>query len=439
MPPGRRPSACLVVVLSGVAVACVACGSTDDGASQPAPAATDPAPVTPPATTPAKPAVDHGAPSTTYPAFTPAMGQLANNGGATLPHPVIVTVTWDGDEKADDLETLGDTIGASPYWVATNAEYGSGPAVSGPANHVRLPDAPPVSMSDTQLAAFVSTNVANGTFPTPAAGDPIYVLHLQKATKLLLDGQSACAQGVGGYHDSTKVGLKSVAYAIVPRCDTSFDSVTVALSHELSEAASDPYPRVRPAWTGFGQDDLAWEFFQQFQSENGDACEFYRDSALRAGPETGLAYTVQRIWSNKSAAAGHDPCVPAPSGAVFFNTTPLDLEDVAVDLTTLGGDITTTKGYKVAVGETRTVPLGLYSDGPLSDWRIRATAGGIASRSQANVELSLDVESGTNGQKAYLTITANEAGKTGSELVTIASTKGSTTHYMPILISSPEK
>ena len=426
----------LFVVLAGFVAAC---GSTETVVAQPAPAPTDPAPVTPPVTTPTKPVVDHGAPSTKYPAFTPAMGQLANNGGATLPHPVIVTVTWADDEKADDIEALGDTIGASPYWAATNAEYGSGAAVSGPENHVRLPDAAPTSMSDTQLATFVSTNVANGTFPTPATGEPIYVLHLQKATKLLLNGQNACAQGVGGYHDSTKVGLKSVAYAIVPRCGSSFDSVTVALSHELSEAASDPYPRVHPAWTGFGQDDLAWEFFQQFQSENGDACEFYRDSDLRAGAESGLAYTVQRIWSNKSAAAGHDPCVPALKNAIFFNTTPLDLEDVPVDLTTLGGDITTTKGFKVAVGETRTIPLGLYSDGPTADWTIRATPGGIASRGRTNVELSLDVESGTNGQKAYLTITVNEAGKTGSELISIVSTKGSTSHYMPIIISSPEK
>ena len=233
----------LFVVLAGVVAAC---GSTETVVAQPAPAPTDPAPVTPPVTTPTKPVVDHGAPSTKYPAFTPAMGQLANNGGATLPHPVIVTVTWADDEKADDIEALGDTIGASPYWAATNAEYGSGAAVSGPENHVRLPDAAPTSMSDTQLATFVSTNVANGTFPTPATGEPIYVLHLQKATKLLLNGQNACAQGVGGYHDSTKVGLKSVAYAIVPRCGSSFDSVTVALSHELSEAASNPYPRVHP-------------------------------------------------------------------------------------------------------------------------------------------------------------------------------------------------
>ena len=427
----------LFVVLAGVVAAC---GSTETIVSQPAPAPTDTTPpVATPDPTPPKPAVDHGAPSDKYPAFAPAMGQLANNGGATLSHPVIVSVTWAGDDKADDLEALGDTIGASPYWAATNGEYGSSAAVSGPENHVRLPDAPPASMSDTQLAAFVASSVADGTFPTPATGQPIYIVHLAKATKLLLNGQSACAQGVGGYHDSTRVGSKSVAYAIVPRCGSSFDMVTVAASHELSEAASDPYPRVGPGWTGFGADDLAWEFFQQFQSENGDACEFYRDSDLGAGTESGLAYTVQRIWSNKSAAAGHDPCVPAPKGAVFFNTTPLALEDVTVDLSSLGGDIATTKGYKVAVGETRTIALGLYSDAATSAWTIRAAAGGIASRTQSNVELALDIESGQNGQKAYLTITVNEAGKTGSELISIVSTKGATSHYMPIIISSPAK
>ncbi|HSO36655.1 MAG TPA: hypothetical protein VLT33_29220 [Labilithrix sp.] len=424
----------LFVVLAGVVAAC---GSTETVVAPPAPAPADTTPVATPDPAPTKPAVDHGAPSTKYPAFAPAMGQLANNGGTVLKNPVIVTVTWAGDDKVDDLESLGDTIGASPYWLATTSEYGAGAAVSGPENHVRLPDAAPASMSDTELSTFVSTNVANGTFPTPTTGDPVYILHLQKATKLLLNGQSACAQGVGGYHDSTKVGIKSVAYAIVPRCGSSFDMVTVSASHELVEAASDPYPRLRPAWSGFGSDDLSWEFFQQFQSENGDACEFYRDSDLRPGTESGLAFTVQRSWSNKSAAAGHDPCVPAFKNTTFFNTTPLDLEDVEVDLSAIGGDLATTKGYKVPVGSTRTIPLGLYSDGPTTAWSIRASAGGIASRQVANVELKLDIESGENGQKAYLTISVNEAGKTGSELISIVSTKGSTSHYMPILIASP--
>ena len=56
-----------------------------------------------------------------------------------------------------------------------------------------------------------------------------------------------------------------------------------------------------------------------------------------------------------------------------------------------------------------------------------------------NVDLSLDVDSGQNGQKAYLTMTVNTACKTGSELITIVSTRGGTSHYMPILIGSPDE
>ena len=427
----------LFVVLSSVIVAC---GSTvvEAPVTTPPPAE-EPAPVDPTPVTPAKPPLDHGSVSTKYPAFAPAMGRLANNGGSVLYNPVIVTVTWGGDPKVDELEALGDQLGTSPYWKATTSEYGTLGATSGEANHVRLPDAPPASMSDSELQAFVVANVASGTFPTPATGEPIYILHLQKATQLLLDGKSACSQGVGGYHDSTTAGGKNVAYAIVPRCGSGFESVTVSASHELAEAATDPYPRTRPAWTGFHIDDLAWEFFQQFQSENGDACEFYRDSDLSPGVESGLAVTVQRSWSNKSALAGHDPCVPAFANTVFFNTTPIDLEDIDVDLSALGGHVVTTKGYQVPVGATRTIPLGLYSDGPIGAWTIKAVTGGIAGGAKSGVDLELDTESGQNGQKAYLTVTVNTAGRTGSELITIVSTRGGASHYMPILIGSPEK
>ena len=426
-------------LLAGLAGLAVACGSTasTDPAPAPAPAPTDTTPpVEPPAEKPPVAAVDHGAVSTKYPAFAPAMGQLADNGGAVLKNAVIVTVTWPDDLKAVDLETLGDTIGQGQYWKDTVSEYGALAGVSGEANHVRIATPAPATFADKELATFVADSVTSGLFPTPATGDPVYILYLPKTTSLLLNGKSACAQGVGGYHDSTKVGLKSVAYAIVPRCGSSFDSVTVSASHELVEAASDPYPRSRPAWTGFREEDLAWEFFQQFQSENGDACEFYRDSDLGAGVESGLAVTVQRSWSNKSAAGGHDPCVPAFKGVTFFNTTPLALEDVTVDLSALGGSTVNTKGIKIAVGATKTIPIGFYSDGPVGAWTINAVMGGIAGGNKSGVDLSLDVTSGENGQKAYLTITVNTAGKTGAELITVVSKRGGTSHYMPILIGS---
>jgi hypothetical protein len=427
----------LLVLLSGLGA--IGCGSTVDE-TQP-PAATEPAPAdsTPvePAAEPATPALDHGAPSTKYPAFAPAMGQLRNNGGAVLKKPVIVTVTWAGDDKADELETLGDTVGAGQYWKEVTSEYGAGPAVSGDANHVRITDAPPASMTDTELNTFVGASItkAEGAWPTPA-GDVVYIVYLPKTMQLMLQGKSACAQGVGGYHDSTTVNGKPTAYAIVPRCSSSFDHVTVAASHELAEAATDPYPRTRPAWTGFRDDDLAWEFFQQFQSENGDACEFYRDSDLAPG-ESDVQFTVQRQWSNASAKAGHDPCVPAFKNTTYFNVTPLGLEDIDVDLSALGGGTGITKGFKVKVGATRQIPLGFYSDGAIGEWTIKAISGGIAGgRGSGGVDMTLDVTSGQNGQKAYLSVTVNSAGKTNTELVTIVSTRAGVSHYMPMLIGN---
>ncbi len=436
----------LLSVASGLAVAC---GSTTvEQAPAPAPAATmDPTPDAPAAPAPAAPmapVLDHGSVSTTYPAFPPAMGQLVSNGGTVLKNPVIVTVTWPSDTRADQLEQLGDTVGAGAYWSAVTSEYGASAAVSGPANHVRLTAAAPTSISDTDLATFVQTSLSatdGSAWPTPASGQPVYILYLPESTDLILQGQSACAQGVGGYHDSTTVNGKSVAYAIVPSCGD-FDSVTLSASHELAEATTDPYPRSRPAYSGFAANDLAWDFFQQFQSENGDACEFYRDSDAPAG-ETDVNFTVQRQWSNKSAKAGHNPCVPAPKGEVYFNATPLNLEDIDADLSALAGDakgtdIQPTKGFKIKVGATRQIPLGFYSDGPMAAWTIKAISGGIAGGhgSSASVGLALDVTDGQNGNKAYLSVTVNTAGKTNTELITIVSTHAGVQHFMPILIGN---
>jgi hypothetical protein len=423
----------LFVLLSSLAMAC---GAAEVTAPAPTPAPADPAPADPVADpTPAAPVLDHGAPSTTYPAFAPAMGQLAKHSSNVLKSPVVVTVTWPDDTYATQFEALGDVITTGAYWKAVASEYGSGPGVSGITNHVRLTDAAPATISDTEIATFVAASLtkADAPWPTPAAGDPVYILYLAKATNLMLQGKSACSQGVGGYHDSTKVNGKSVAYAVIPRCNE-LDSLTNAASHELAEAATDPYPRTAPGWSGFKEEYLAWEFFQQFQSENGDACEFYRDSMLSAA-ETDVGFAVQRQWSNVSGKAGHDPCVPVIAGQPYFSVTPLDLEDLDVDLSSLGGSTATTKGYKIPVGGTKTIPLGFYSDAAVSAWTIKAISGGIGGgRGLGGVDLTLDVTTGQNGEKAYLTVTVNVAGRTNTELVTIVSTRAGVTHYMPLLI-----
>ena len=352
-------------------------GSADAGNGNPGPQPGEDAGSTP--VVDAGPPPDHGKPSSTYPAFKPEVGQLTNNGGDVLTHPVIVSITWPGDPGVATLEDFGDKIGATDYWKQNTSEYGVGTASSGAANHVHVATAAPASMSDQELDTFVATNAgAPATSHWPAPTDQtIYIIYLHPSTSLQLGGQDACAQGVGGYHSSTTVNGAEVAYAIVPRCTRGqtppVDETTMSASHELGEAATDPHPGPKSGWVGFDDNHLAFEYFQQFQSENGDACEFYREAFYKE--QAPFAFAVQRQWSNASAAAGHHPCVPVPAGA-YFNTTPLNLEDITIDLSATplqGAANAKTKGYHVKVGETKTFPIGFYSDADTGGpWTIRA-------------------------------------------------------------------
>jgi hypothetical protein len=429
--------------LAVVAILGGACGSsTSDPApvvTMPAPPPTDmPAATTPPATPPPPPPLDHGAVSTKYPAFTPATGQIQTGGGPVLAKPVVVTVTWPGDTRATDLETFGDTIGSGAYWTAIASEYGASAAVSGAANHLRLTDPAPASFTDAQLSKFISDNLsaAGTTWPIPTTGDPVYVLYLPSTTEVVLQGQPTCSGDVGGYHDSVNVNGKPVAYAIIPRCGNApLDDSTLTASHEIDEATTDPYPNGAAAYRGFREEDLAWQQFLQNQDEVGDACEFFDDSVLSPGDSVGApAFVVQRQWSNASGQAGHDPCVPEFTGEVYFNTTPLDMEDIQV---AVQNSLTTTKGYKIPAGTKRQIPLGFYSEGATAPWTIKAVNATLAGGALGDdITLSIDVTSGQNGQKAYLTVAVKTASPSNSELVTIVSKLGGVTRYMPFLIGN---
>src|SRR3954468_6794254 len=93
-------------------VVTAAAGGGSSESSKPGPAPVEPQ--APPA--PDAPPLDHGAPSTTYPAFTPNAPQLLDKGGKILTNPVAVTIAWNDSPNAAVFEGLVDTIGASAYW-----------------------------------------------------------------------------------------------------------------------------------------------------------------------------------------------------------------------------------------------------------------------------------------------------------------------------------
>ncbi|MEO8877034.1 MAG: hypothetical protein ABI461_15690, partial [Polyangiaceae bacterium] len=78
-----------------------------------------------------------------------------------------------------------------------------------------------------------------------------------------------------------------------------------------------------------------------------------------------------------------------------------------------------TKGIQLAVGESKTIDLVLYSDAPTAAWTV--TPQEITSN--PTLSFSLDRQSGVNGERLHLTVTrtAKSAARHGSSFVLYSS------------------
>ncbi len=380
--------------------------------------------------------------SGTYPAFEPDVAQVTNHGGAILSAAKIVTVTWAADPNQADLETFGDELGASSYWKTTVGEYGAGTAASGPANHVRIGTAPPTTMADTDFETFVSQQVSGAPTSGWPAYDPqtLYVLYVPATTLITSDGADLCTTR-GSLHDDIPVGNDPhVPFVVVDEHCSNGDlgGITTDASHEIAEAVTNPHSLSDTAVVGFDSAHLAWRLLAGNDEEIGDVCESYSDASFKGS--TDLPYSLQRLWSNASAAAGHSPCVPQ-SSEPYYNVTPLSLEMLSV---TVGSSTTpeAALGYEVPVGSTKTFEVGYYSDAPTRRWSIQAAEGDGMHPVSGSPRLTLSVAKGTgqNGDKDTVSVTVNGGGAaaTGNAiLVTIVSSApGHTTHTMPVLIGA---
>lgn len=255
-----------------------------------------------------------GGEATPYPAPHPSEPEITNHGGAVLHDPSIVTVTYDGDAERDFVEQFDDAIGQTPWWSTVHADYGVGPGTSG--GHAHITDAAPAAIKDSEIQQWLAQKIGDMTLPAPT-DQTIYVLYYPAETSITLDipGGGTSCQSFGGYHNSTNVTVGGqklmIAYAVIPRCDASEDSITTTVSHELTEAATDPHPI-------FGQMGYALtkkSAWNPAGGENADMCEFV--SGVQEGP-----YTVTRVWSNTNAKLGDQPCIPVPddpNGLPFYD------------------------------------------------------------------------------------------------------------------------
>src|SRR5262249_47323118 len=244
-------------------------------------------------------ACDHS-PSGPYPQV------LNQDEGPVLTSPRVVPVVWSRDPMIGSLEDFLHRLVGSRYWTEVTAEYGVGALRFDTAGILR--DSPPAPITFDWVRSFITDSLAAGRMP-PVDDQTIYALLYPIETT----AAGSCTQ-FGGYHEEiVRPGDLSIVYAVIVRCPasgdlSSLDLATSFLSHELIEAATDPYVRTQPAFDAVAREFFYWAI-RAGGAELTDMCYLLGKDRLQrfVGP-----YLVQRSWSNREAAAGHEPCVPVP-------------------------------------------------------------------------------------------------------------------------------
>ncbi|HEY1954859.1 MAG TPA: hypothetical protein VGH28_04590 [Polyangiaceae bacterium] len=353
-------------------------------------------------------ATDAGADQDAGLAPPPAAPQVQNQGGSIFASPRVVPIFFANDPAQSQIEDFLKQLAASTYWSATTSEYGVGALAI--ASSIVATDAAPAKLDtesiETWLAPYATGHGANDVFAI-----------FYPASTTLTDPRfgTSCAD-FNGFHDQ---GLAdgSIVYAVLPRCPsagalTGFDALSASASHELVEAATDPFVETQPAWSFTDIDHLIWSFLPG--AEVADMCDLEPSSFQRiVGP-----YVVQRSWSNASARAGHDPCVPALANP-YFNAAPNVTSPQQI---TFESKVLTTEGLGIPLGESKTIAVRLFSDGPTAGWSVDA----IDTEQPPSFTFAWDAQTGNDGDTLHLTITRTS--KASSEIA-IESHAGTTTNY----------
>jgi len=413
-----------LTLLSAFALACGgAVDSTNDAGTQSGDDAGQPTVDASP--TPDSSVVDVSVPDAGFPGPHPAVPQVQDYGGPVLTAPTAIPIFFQNDSEQSKVEDFMNQLAASSFWPSATKEYGAGPLTIG--QSIVVTDTPPTTTTVAEIEQWLA-GYLDGTHPEwPAiAQNNIYTVFFPSTTTIDDPNFGTSCVSFGGYHYEAKgPGGKSIVYAVMPRCSSlgqvvqGFDALTAGLSHELIEASTDPLAS-NPAWSYVDLDHMVWNLMPL--GEIGDMCAYEPQSYQRLVG----AYMVQRPWSNASALAGHDPCVPV-LGDPYFNAAPVLNDSITIDYY---GQNVTTKGVQVPLGKSKTIDVQLFSDGPTQDWTVQAVDETYGTNQPAQLTFSWDSQSGNNGDVKHLTITRVANGThAGTEMLLYAQ-RGLTTANM---------
>jgi hypothetical protein len=118
-------------------------------------------------------------------------------------------------------------------------------------------------LSDQDVQNELKYQIAQGVLP-PNDQNTLYMIYFPSDITIEIDGQASCVV-FGAYHfatvDTKRAKKRNVFYSVEPECNSGYDFLTFAASHEFAEAATDnvPTPLVNPDYPQAWNDDTGYE------------------------------------------------------------------------------------------------------------------------------------------------------------------------------------
>jgi hypothetical protein len=414
----------------------------------------------------------HSDSSPSYPAFPFDLPTVVDSGGPKMTSPNLVVLVDPNDPNAAQIAAALEYLQSGDYWSTTTSEYGIGPIAS--AKIVAPPKPFPATITEVDvmnIAASYARDTRFGGEPKDAGppeeggiaeggasdasasdagerdagehdagpgkpttttyhSDTLYVVVLPPTTKVT---DVPC--NTGGEHDGVYATATDMVAAAFVRseCPPPPDgekglTETEALAHEIIEAVTDPFASTAPAFLNV---DPAHAVLSALgAAELADQCVGLYGPA-QPYPMSASAYLYYpRIWSNRLAALGQDPCVPTVSP--YAMALPVFSDQVTV------ADGVTVNGVNLALDQTVTIPVRIANDAPGQIAIGAVDAVYARGGTSIEIEASLDRNVVQNGDVVNLTLTRRRypfsfPGFLASAVVIVAQTYlGSTYNYFAV-------
>jgi hypothetical protein len=327
------------------------------------------------------------APHTPYP-------QLAKHTGVVLNPVKLVTITFANDSNRATAEMLGDYLVGSPWMKEIIASYGVASATH--LAKVELTTSAPSTPTSSSLVSSLWQWIGDGTIPS----DPnaFYMVYYPRGTTFdssPLSPGILCTNGVSAYHWNAESNGKAIAYGVFVDCGPNWYPPSYAVSHELAEAATDPYGNYQNGYFLDVASPNPWFAQSGFWGENADLCEH-----LPIYVENG--WSLSRVWSNAAVAAGANPCVPSDG---------MDAYGVGADPTAMP---------TVAAGSQISFSITGWSSTARAEWTLTTARAHKSALSLSQMSPQLSRSTINNGETVTLTLTVPSTATTntiGSVLV----------------------